>query len=134
MNITMAHLHIKRRVMQSTRRTTPDKYLEDNCKTNLLFYDAVDPVTTQEGKFNSGLCGRFPIMSNKGNGYIHVIYVYDLKTILKTPMNNRSDKEMICDFTKLTTDLKSRGINPVFHIMDNKSYIASNNTMTTKDI
>ena len=38
---------------------------------------------------------------------------------MTTPMKNRSDKDMIRAFTELTTELKSRGINPGFHMMDN---------------
>ena len=36
---------------------------------------------------------------------------------MKSPMKNRSDKEMICSFKELTTDLKICGINPGLHIM-----------------
>ena len=39
-------------------------------------------------------------------------------------MKNRSDKEMIQDFTGLTTDFKSRGINPGFHVMYNEASTA----------
>ena len=48
------------------------------------------------------------------------MYVYDCNTILTTQKNNRSDKEIIRDFTKLTTDIKSRGFNPGLHIIDNE--------------
>ena len=38
---------------------------------------------------------------------------------------------MIRDFVSLTEDLKSRGINPGFHFMDNKASTALNLTMST---
>ena len=60
-------------------------------------------------------------MSNKGNIYIYVMYVYDYNSIMKAPMKNRSDKEIICAFTELTKDLKTRGLNPIFHVMDNEA-------------
>ena len=46
-------------------------------------------------------------------------------------MRNRSEKEMIRDFTSLTKDLKRQGINPGFYFMDNESSTALNLTMTT---
>ena len=49
------------------------------------------------------------------------MYVYDCNVIMITAMKNRSDKEMIRDFTELNTDLKSCGINPVLHFMDKKN-------------
>ena len=49
-------------------------------------------------------------------------------------MKNRSDKETIRDFTSLTEDLKSRGINPGFHFMENEAYTALKLTMTTMKI
>ena len=41
---------------------------------------------------------------------------------------------MIRDFVSLTEDLKSRGINPGFHFMDNKASTALKLTMTTMNI
>ena len=49
------------------------------------------------------------------------MYVYNCNSILTTEMNNRSDKEIIRAFTELTTDLKSRKINPGLHLMENES-------------
>ena len=41
---------------------------------------------------------------------------------------------MIRDFTYLTEDLKSQGIHPGFHFMDNKASTALNLTMTIMNI
>ena len=49
-------------------------------------------------------------------------------------MKNRSDKETIKAFTLLTEDLKSRGINPCFHLMENEASTALNMTMMTMNI
>ena len=62
------------------------------------------------------------------------MYVYDCNYILITAMKNRSDKEMIQDFKKSNTDLKSCGINPVLHFMDNKESTALKMAMPTMDI
>ena len=82
------------------------------------------PSTTQEGKFYYDLCGHFPTMSKKGNRYIYIMYVYYCNAIIKTPINNRSEKDMIHAFTELTTYLKIHGINLGFHIVYNKSATA----------
>ena len=62
------------------------------------------------------------------------MYVYYCNTILTTETNNRSDKEMIRAFTELTTDFKSRGINPGLHFMDNEASTDLKMAMTTMDI
>ena len=70
------------------------------------------PSKTNKWKIYSELCGRLPITPNKENEFIYIMYVYDCNAILKNVMKNRSDKEMIQDFTELTTDLNIRIINP----------------------
>ena len=62
------------------------------------------------------------------------MYVYDCNVIMTTAINTRSDKEMMHAFTKLTTYLKTRGINPGFHFMDNESSEALKMAMATMDI
>ena len=51
-------------------------------------------------------------MSDKVNIYIYVVFVYDCSAIITDPMKNISDKEIICAFIELVTDLKTRGLNP----------------------
>ena len=62
------------------------------------------------------------------------MHLYDCNVILTTVMNNRSNKEMIRAFTSLTKDLKSRGINPGFHFMDNKASTVFKIVIITMDI
>ena len=81
----------------------------------------VDPSTTKEGKFYSDLCEHFTIISSRGNEYIYYMYVYDFNNIVTTAIQNRSDKEMIWDFTELAKYLKTHGINPGFHFMYNEA-------------
>ena len=49
-------------------------------------------------------------------------------------MKNRSNKEMIRAFTELSADLKSHGINPGFHFMDNEASKALKMIITTMEI
>ena len=51
----------------SNKKKSPDKYLEDTCKTNVVISSTVEPNAMKEGKIYSDLCRRFPITSNKGN-------------------------------------------------------------------
>ena len=62
------------------------------------------------------------------------MYVYDCNKIMKTPMKNRSDKEMIRYFVELTAYLKICGFNPGFHIMDNETWTVFKKSMSTMDI
>ena len=111
-NTKMENPQIKIQRVQSTIKKAPDTYLRDNIKTSLVFCVKLDPSDTNEGKIYLDLCGRFPIMSNKENRCIYVMYVYDCNATLTSPMKNISDKEIIHSFTDLATDLKSRGFNP----------------------
>ena len=49
-------------------------------------------------------------------------------------MNNRRYKEIILDFIELTTDLKTRRINPGFHFMENEESTDLKMTITTMNI
>ena len=130
----MGHLRMRRQGLQSTKVKPPDTDLDKNTRTNVVYCTTVDPSTTKKGKIYSDLCRHFPTTSSRGNKYIYVSYVYDCNAILTTAMKNRSDKETIRDFTSLTEDLKSRGINPGFHFMENEAYTALKLTMTTMKI
>ena len=130
----MGHLHIRRQGLKLTKEKPPDTDLEDKIKTNVVYCTDVEPRKTKEGKIYSDLCGRFPITSRRGNKYIYAMYLYDCNAILTTAMNNINDREMIRDFTSLTEDLKSRGIHPSFHFMDNEASTALNLKMTTMNI
>ena len=62
------------------------------------------------------------------------MYVYDCYAIRNTSMKNTNYKEIIRVFTSLTEDLKTRGIHPGLHVMDNKSSTALKLTTTTMKI
>ena len=130
----MEHLHTRRQRIQSTKEKPPDTDLEYQIKTNIVFYTTVYPSTTKEGNIYSDLCGRLPTTSRRGNKYVYVMYVYEFNAILTTSMKNKSDKEMIRYFTSLTEDLKVRGINPGFHLMDNEASTTLKTTMTSMNI
>ena len=106
-----------RQGLQLTKEKPPDTDLENN----VVYFTTVEPSTTKEGKIYSDLCGRLPTTSNREKKYIYVMYVYDCNAILTTATKNRSENEMIRDFTSLTEDLKIRGFHPGFHFMDKEA-------------
>ena len=62
------------------------------------------------------------------------MFVYDCNAILTKAMNNRSNKKMIRYFTYFAEDLKSQGIHPGFHFMDNEASTGLKLTMMTMTI
>ena len=62
------------------------------------------------------------------------MYIYGCNAILAMVIINRSDKDMIRDFSEYTIDLKIEGINPGFHFIYNKATTALKMGMTTMDI
>ena len=49
-------------------------------------------------------------------------------------MKNRSEKEMMQNFRNLTKDMKSRGIKPGFHFIDDEASTALDTTMNPINI
>ena len=125
---------MRRKGLKSTKDKTQDTDLEYKRKTNVVFCTTVDPGTTKEDRLYSYLCGHFPTTSSIGNKYIYGMYVYGFIFVLMTEMKNRSDKEIIWDFTEFTEDLKSIRINPGFQSMDNEASEALKMTMKAMNI
>ena len=59
------------------------------------------------------------------------MYEYDYNVTLMIATKNRSDKEMIQDFTEFTTYLKSRRLNLGSHFMENEASTALKIAMIT---
>ena len=70
-------MHMRKQGLESTKEKPPDKDLEYNITTSVVYCTTVEPSTTKEGKIYSDLCRRFPTTSSRGNKYIYAIYVYD---------------------------------------------------------
>jgi hypothetical protein len=64
--------------------------------------------------------GHLPKKSSQGNQYIMVLAHPDSNGILQEPMKNCTSGEMICAYQKLFDRLKSAGITPKRHILDNE--------------
>jgi hypothetical protein len=64
--------------------------------------------------------GQFPKKSSNGNQYIMVLVHLDSNGILQGPMKNCMAGKMIQAYQCLIDQLKSAGITPKHHIMDNE--------------
>ena len=73
------------------------------------------------GKIYTDLTGAFPVTSARGNKLLYIAYSYDANGILWEPMKSKNDSDMSRVFKTVYDKLEKRGINPKFHIMDNKA-------------
>ncbi len=64
--------------------------------------------------------GRFPKKSSHGNQYIMVLIETDSNAILVEAMKNQTAGKMIRAYQVLVNQLKSTGITPKMHILDNQ--------------
>ena len=84
-----------------------------------------------ENKIYSNLTGRFSIESYTDMNYIAVCYVYKLNTILLCTIKNRDNKEMISAFKSCYNELNSKGHHPTLHVLDNNSFQAVKEYITS---
>ena len=73
------------------------------------------------GQISTDQTGRFPILSNRGNQYIMIIYAYDPNDILVEPMKNKYTTEIIAKFTILHDRLCRAGIKQLYQKLDNEA-------------
>ena len=64
--------------------------------------------------------GAFPIISKKGNKYIMILCKIDNNVILSEAMRNRSSGRIFCAYLILMQGLKTSGIIPKKHVLDNE--------------
>ncbi len=64
--------------------------------------------------------GRFPKKSSRGNQYIMVLTKINSDAILIEPMNNRTAGKMIWAYQTLIDQLRTIGIVPKLHVLDNE--------------
>ena len=80
-------------------------------------YVRVDQV---KDKIYTDQTGKFPITSSKGNKYIMIMCEIDGNAVLVGPMRNKTEDEMIETYQNLIERLKTGGIFPKKHILDNE--------------
>ena len=93
MATTKGHMKQIRKNIKSTKTqdTPPDeeKTMEIlETRSNQVFANIINP----RQRIATGLTGRFPVTSNRGNTYLFIIYEYDSNIILVRPIKNRAEK------------------------------------------
>ena len=84
------------------------------------------------GKVYSDQTGSFPHNSIRGTKYIMILHDYDSNAILAEPLKNKSAAEQIKATTTLHLYLKTQGLTPKMHVMENefpgnvKDYLRAN--------
>ena len=95
----------------------PQPQQPSNERTQHVFLTVHD-VT---GSIASDQTGRFPVMSNRGNSYVALFYVFDPNYIKSVPIRNRSKSELLRAYTKVYAWLTARGYRPLLHKLDNET-------------
>ena len=128
------HLDQQYKNCRSTQSTT----LNNNKHDNPLYDDVIPTLITERTnlvlltikssqdysstrKISTNQTGRFPILSNKGNQYIMLMYDYDNNGILVHPTNNRTATKITNTFVFLYERLCRAGLKPRFHKLDNEA-------------
>ena len=79
-----------------------------NEKTNLVFMT----VQHAEGFISSDQTGKFPRISNKGNYYICVFYIYDPNFIKSIPIESRKKEDLLKAYQEVYKWCEQRGFKP----------------------
>ena len=64
--------------------------------------------------------GKFPIRSSRGHQYIMILVKADSGAILVVSMKSRKAEEMVETYQGLVDRLKTYGVTPNQHVLDNK--------------
>ena len=89
----------------------------NNEKTHIVFM----PTIAQEGMIASDQTGAFPQISNRGNRYTCVFYVYDSNHIRGVPIKSRKKEELIRAYKEVYKYCEERGYKPKLHKLDNET-------------
>ena len=91
-------------------------------QTNVFFATLTDfqeYVLTR--KISTDQTGRLPILSNRGNQYIMVMYDYTSNAILVELMKTKYTTKIIAKYTLLHDRLCCAGIKPLYQKVDNEA-------------
>ena len=89
-------------------------------KEKSIFVKILDMEDEATQKIWTNQPGRFPKKSMKGSQYMMVLTEIDSDAILVEPMKNRTSGKMIRAYQTLINRLRSAGIAPKQHILDNE--------------
>ena len=114
------HLDQLRKNVQTTQ-TAPTTADPDASKRTHAIFATTWHIPSSTGQIHSDLTGRFPVTSVQGHKYILILYDHDSNAILAEPLKSRSDTHVLQAYDKLISLLKSRGLTPCLHRLDNEA-------------
>lgn len=91
---------------------------EQRVGVHLVAHDEL--IIELNGTISTDQTGRFPIMSQKGNQYMMVLYNYDSNAILAEGCKSRAATDLEATYDKLYNRLTKAGIVPVMQRIDNE--------------
>jgi hypothetical protein len=78
-------------------------------------------ATIDAGQIYTDQTCRFPVVSNKGNQYIMILYDYDSNAILAQPIKDRTAPELLKAFQVMEQELVAGGLKPKLMKLDNEA-------------
>jgi hypothetical protein len=91
-----------------------DSNSDDGIKTHCIYAAVVDA-----GKINTDQTGRFPVISNRVNVSIMVLYEYNGNAIMDEPIKNKKSSELLCSSQVMEQKFTSRGLKPKLITLEN---------------
>jgi predicted GIY-YIG superfamily endonuclease len=129
----MGHLNQRRQNIRSTSTAPAEKQQPPDTdlgtKTHLVYAVVVD-----QGQLYTGLTGKFPVRSSKGNSYVMLCYIYDYNYIKVVPMKSRSASEWVKAYDSIHQELTVKGFKPKLQTLDNEASTALKNFFTVNNI
>jgi hypothetical protein len=116
----MGHMKQRRQNIRSTSKATIEKQptpdTDLGTKPHLVYAVVVD-----QGQLYTGLTGKFPVRSSKGNSYVMVCYVYGCNYVKVIPMKSRSASEWVKKYDTIHQELTVKGFKPKLQTLDNEA-------------
>ena len=109
--------HAEERKAAALDAITIPEQEQNNSETHVVHMTAV----LADGWIASDQTGAFPRVSNKGNKYVSVFYVYDANYIKAVPCKSREAGELHKAFSEVYEWCVARGLKPKLHRMDNET-------------
>jgi hypothetical protein len=100
-----------------TKEIVTEPNIDHGIKTQFVY-----AATLDAGQIYTDQTGRFPVVTNKGNKYIMVLYYYDSNETLAPPIKDRTTPELLKAFKVMEQELLARGLKPKLMKLDNEAY------------
>ena len=110
-------MHTLERDAAAQDATATPEQEPSNSRTKKVFMT----VQLADGWIASDQTGAFPRVSNRGNKYISVFYVYDANHVKGIPLKSRHRSELLKAYETVYKWCEARGFKPELHRMDNET-------------